>query len=89
MPFMLIMGPPCTMFCSLVFSNWFRMPQEIRVPRLREAVMLADVAVWLATLQVDRSEYYVLENPEGSQLWTRENVTWLQSGPTCHCLLTN
>ena len=40
-PYFLMLGPACTLFGALVFSNWFRMGKEAREERLREAVMLA------------------------------------------------
>ena len=82
-PYLLMMGPPCTMVCSLVFSNWFRMDKVERERRLHEAVTLIDVAVWLATIQERRGLYYCIENPEGSQLWTRPNVAGCCSRTCC------
>ena len=76
-PFFLMLGPPCTMFGTLIFSNWFRMVKEAREERLREAVMLVDVSAWLCTMQAERGDYFALENPEGSQFWTRPNAPGL------------
>ena len=73
-PFLLMMGPPCTMFSQLVLSNWFRMDEAQRTRRLEEACGLLDMCVWLAEIQCEHDDYYVIENPEGCQMWSRPNV---------------
>ena len=69
-----IMGPPCTLFTNLIFSNWFRMEKAIREQRLKEAVTYADISCWIAMWQNRAGDYFVIENPEGSQMWTRPNA---------------
>ena len=68
-----IMGPPCTLFTNLIFSNWFRMEKAIREQRLKEAVTYADISCWIAMWQ-NRAGDYLIENPEGSQMRTRPSA---------------
>ena len=77
-PYMLMMGPPCTMFSMLVFSNWLRMERSEREARLAEACTFADVTAWLADLQIQVGDYFAIENPEGSQIWSRPNASLQQ-----------
>ena len=82
-PFFVMMSPPCTMVCQLVFSNWFRMDPVERNARLREALLFFDVCAWIASFQQVSGGYYCIENPEGSQAWKREAAPQLKHQLWC------
>jgi len=73
-PMFIFLSPPCTMFSQLMFCNWDRMKVETREARLHKAVMLLDVAMWIAEEQMLGGRYFALEHPAFASSWSRPNV---------------
>lgn len=73
-PYFLMMSPPCTKLCKYMYCNWAKMDPNSKYEYLHDALRLIDVSSWLAELQHMCGRYYCIENPEGSQAWSRANA---------------
>ncbi|CAE7272121.1 unnamed protein product [Symbiodinium microadriaticum] len=73
-PYCLMLSPPCTYLCKMMYSNWGKMQETPREESLRQAILYMDIAVWLCELQVQLKAYYVLEHPAHALSWQRSNV---------------
>ncbi|CAK8990695.1 unnamed protein product [Durusdinium trenchii] len=77
-PLAIFLSPPCTWVCALQHSNWGRMAKSKRVLNLVQALMLIDLAMWIAEHQVSSGNYFGFEHPAGSLAWNRASVTFVQ-----------
>ena len=73
-PFFVLLCPPCTMFSTMMFSNWGKMSGDQKYADLKLAVNHLDFAMLVAKFQRDTGSYYVFEHPEGAQSWKRHTV---------------
>ena len=73
-PYCLMLSPPCTHLCKMMYSNWGKMPLASREQSLQQAILFMDIAVWLCELQLELKAYYVLEHPAHALSWQRANV---------------
>ncbi|CAE7444301.1 unnamed protein product [Symbiodinium sp. CCMP2592] len=74
-PYCLMLSPPCTHLCKMMYSNWGKMEPVSREKSLEQAILYMDIAVWLCELQVQLQAYYVLEHPAQALSWQRRNVS--------------
>ena len=74
-PIFVFLCPPCGMFSPLMFSNWLRMPVEVRESKARAAVEMLDFAMEVMRRQVRRGRYAGFEHPRAAISWRRSTVT--------------
>jgi hypothetical protein len=77
-PRCVMLSPPCTVFSTMQNMNWGRMSDEAKEEKMRIGVRLLDVAVWIATEQVNNNRFYIIEHPRGAASWKRPNVVALK-----------
>ena len=68
-PRVLITSPPCTMFCSLMASNWFRMLRHVREARWAVAIAHLQFTVFLCSWQHACKRGFVFEHPARALSW--------------------
>ncbi len=76
-PKVLMLSPPCTIFSTLMASNWFRMQPESRQAKACAGIKLLDFAVELMALQNAKRRVYIFEHPQGARSWKRLNLVRL------------
>ena len=72
-PEVIFMAPPCTCWSSL--SNV--RPEADRLERRRLALPMVSFCADVASYQHERNKYFLIENPETSQMWNTESMTAL------------
>ena len=86
-PKFVMLSPPCTWVCSLMHSNWSRIPAAKRMLNLTQACHHLDLSMWVAELQDDNNDFFGFEHPFGSLAWNRTCVTWLNQYWSPKCML--
>ncbi len=82
-PRVLILSPPCTMFSSLMASNWLRMERRGREERWKEANLHLSFAVLLCNLQRSNGLGFIFEHPASALSWKSPVLQALASQPRC------
>jgi hypothetical protein len=77
----LLTCPPCTLFSSLMASNWTRMSLARKMSRVREGFELFQFAYYTCHLQRLGGRSYVLEHPSRSQGLLQDAIKSLQEPP--------
>ena len=77
----LLTCPPCTLFSSLMASNWTRMSLARKMSRVREGFELFQFAYYTCHLQRLGGRSYVLEHPCRSQGFVQDAIKSLQEPP--------
>ena len=66
--------PPCTMFSTLMYTNWAKMEPMERQWKLEHACKLLDFAAWIMKYQLMKSRYFIFEHPYRATSWERDNI---------------
>lgn len=77
----LLTCPPCTLFSSLMASNWTRISLARKMSRVREGFELFQFAYYTCHLQRLGGRFYVLEHPYRSQGFVQDAIKSLQEPP--------
>ncbi len=73
-PLVTLCCPPCTMFSTLMFGNWFRMEKIGREARLKTGLSQLKFAMSICERQVNTNAYYIFEHPHGALSWGMDEV---------------
>ena len=78
-PKVLVISPPCTVWCALMTSNWYRMKTEKRERQFREGQLHLEFAMLLVLLQISMGRKFVLEQPLCAKSWDHPYMKVIQS----------
>lgn len=72
-PLVVVIQYPCRYWSRLINTNYSHRPEEFQELRAKESAMF-DLMLWTIREQTRQGRYWLLENPQGSDLWKEPRV---------------
>lgn len=72
--------PPCTLFSTLMHTNWERMSSELKMDRMFCGVSLLEFTMWVLHSAKEDGKPFIFEHPVRASSWTLDYVKQLATG---------